>query len=421
MPLVARLSRVLIPLFALSAACSTEVPDAPEPPPNLPRSTVIPSDDDIDGNSPLVVRWTFEELSGSWGDLSLPLTVASGWEVPLEAEIFAYVRTPGIDEDSETEIPIASGSFDPQETIELALPTESMPSLTPGLPVIVRVVAHIQAPQEQGISTVRSEPRLVEIDPSHETVTAGPRKRYESIEEALYDASRPFFEPQYAKSPIDPPIANGPRGSYGLAVDVRICPDWRVAYRDNQGETFVNSAMHQRVPASFAKLSVHRPSAPLEWWLPGPLVFEEILDEDGCTSVRPIDTGEYVMVVHTQFEKDEVLIDVEWDDEPIPELDIGWSGAAFRVYGAGDIHRLTGSNDNTTRAARRESRRRSPTPSWSSRRSTETATARSIHSRSTSRAVARPRRLVPPTATSTSGTSMRTTPRTKSRARSFAT
>ena len=355
MPATAR-PFVLIPF--VTACAVSEPADAPEPEPNgdAPRTTVVRSDDSFDGaRPPFAVLWSFEELVGDWGDLALPLSVTNAWNAPLEAEVFAYVRVPGIDEDFETEIPLASGTFEPEEMIQLELHAESLPELTPGLPVVVRVVTRVLDPQSEGAMTMSSVPRLVEIDTDYQTVTARPRKPYQSLQDALYDASRPFFDPQYAKGPLDPQLTDGPDSQADpitMTSDVRICPEWRVSYLDNEGETFVNAAEQQRVPASWAKLVVSRPSPPFQPWIPGEQVFEEILDENGCTSLRPLEHGDYVMAVHTQFEKGDVEIDVEWDNEPgMPVLDIGWSGAPFRVYGPGDIHRLTGSDDRTTRVA----------------------------------------------------------------------
>lgn len=352
--------------FALSSilagACAP--PDDPEawpedPAPTDPRSTLpVDSWDDFESlASPVAIEWSFTELQGSWGDLALPLKVVPTWGEPLEADVFAFTFTPGVDEDFESEVPLWSGSLVAGDTLELSVPTESLPALTPGRPLELRVVARVFDPDGHALA-IDGAARLVELLPDQQTVLARPRERYETIEDALIDASRAYIGTPYLESPTSPELAaaRDAAGPYGIDVTTRLCPKWRVKYEDNRGATFINAAQHQRVPASFAKIVVSTPWDTLSPNPMGTFVDEGWLDADGCIEMT-LAAGPYVMAVQTQLKRGEQEIDLEWDhdnvrtQDPPEDFDPSFSAAAFRVGGSGDIHRVTGNNDRVTRAA----------------------------------------------------------------------
>jgi len=354
--------------LATALVCACAPPDGEpeteteEPAAQDPRSVPpVDSWDEFESlRAPVAVEWSFDALDGQWGDLSFPVKLQSHWDEPLEADVFAFVVTPGVDEDVETQLPLWSGELTPNDPLELMVASESLPPLTPGLPVDLRVIARVYGPEGQALA-IHSQSRRVELTDDGETMLAAPRPEHADVEEALFDASRAYIGTQYLESPTGPELAaqsRGAAGPYGIDVTARVCPQWRVHYLDNLGATVINAADQQRIAASYAKVVVSTPSDVLSGAFTGTVVAEDWLDEFGCTELT-LPAGPYVLALVTQLQRGEQAIDIEGRHtrfrvpDPPEDVDLTIATAAFRMPGSGlfDIYRLTDVDDRRTRAA----------------------------------------------------------------------
>ena len=113
--------------LATALVCACAPPDGEpeteteEPAAHDPRSVPpVDSWDEFESlAAPVAVEWSFDVLDGPWGDLSFPVELQSQWEDPLEADVFAFVVTPGVDEDVETQLPLWSGELTPNEADQI--------------------------------------------------------------------------------------------------------------------------------------------------------------------------------------------------------------------------------------------------------------------------------------------------------------